>query len=534
MRRLACLALLSVLTLPAQQFPDASALIRRSAEALKGYSSAEFSNEMSTEMGGSGIPMNFTMTMRFQMKQGKSRMETSSPLTGIVSVLVTDGQNIWNYSPRDKHYTKVPQGDSVEAGLPVGVGTDLRGIESGAKVVRSETIEIDGRSHDCWVTESHAAELPDAATSAVHMRDVVQTVWYDKDLGMVLQTIMTAKVQTSPSTAAATTKTTTTTHGIKINPPLDDSLFVFTPPPDATETVEVPPVPDKKVSANAPAPGAPQAFVPNLEPLKRAAPVYPPEAQQEGKTGMVHVLVTLDASGNVAKTEILSGNQMFRKAAIDAVQQQTYRPIMRDGKPVPAYTDAIVDFRPAKFDGRVPVDDGADLDDEIAGGQRILELQNSMPRSAAQVFADTEQQSSGATDITRFYALTELAKSALDAGFAEKAQSYANEMLAMASQYPRDWNYGNAIYTGNTVLGLVALRSNNVVQAKEYLLASARTSGSPQLNSFGPDLELARELALKGEKDVVLQYIELCRSFWKMGDKQLTSIAAALKNGEPF
>jgi hypothetical protein len=77
-------------------------------------------------------------------------------------------------------------------------------------------------------------------------------------------------------------------------------------------------------------------------------------------------------------------------------------------------------------------------------------------------------------------------------------------------------------------------RNGPLVQAKEYLLASARTSGSPQLNSFGPDLQLARELALKGEKDVVLQYIELCRSFWKMGDKQLTSITAAVKNGEPF
>jgi outer membrane lipoprotein-sorting protein len=238
MRRLACFTLLSVLTLPAQQFPDAPALIRRSADALKGYSSTEFSTEMSTEMGGSGIPMNFRMTMRFQMKQGKSSMETSSPLTGTLSVLVTDGQNIWNYSPRDKHYTKVPQGDSVEAGMPVGAGLGLRGIDSGAKVVRSETIEIDGRPHDCWVTESHTAELPEAATSAVHMHDVVQTVWFDKDLGMVLQTIMTAKVQTSPSTAATTTKTTTTIHGIRINPPLDDSLFVFTPPPDATETTE--------------------------------------------------------------------------------------------------------------------------------------------------------------------------------------------------------------------------------------------------------------------------------------------------------
>ena len=47
-------------------------------------------------------------------------------------------------------------------------------------------------------------------------------------------------------------------------------------------------------------------------------------------------------------------------------------------------------------------------------------------------------------------------------------------------------------------------------------------------------MRLARELALKGEKDAVLQYLELCRSFWKMGGEQLTSIAAAVRNGETF
>jgi hypothetical protein len=38
------------------------------------------------------------------------------------------------------------------------------------------------------------------------------------------------------------------------------------------------------------------------------------------------------------------------------------------------------------------------------------------------------------------------------------AESYANELLAGAPSYPKDWNYGNAIFSGNMLLGRVALR----------------------------------------------------------------------------
>ena len=63
-----------------------------------------------------------------------------------------------------------------------------------------------------------------------------------------------------------------------------------------------------------------------------------------------------------------------------------------------------------------------------------------------------------------------------------------------------DWNYGNAIEDANQVLGRIALSKDEVAEAKKRLLASAGSHGSPQLNSFGPDFRLARELAEKGER----------------------------------
>ncbi len=94
-----------------------------------------------------------------------------------------------------------------------------------------------------------------------------------------------------------------------------------------------------------------------------------------------------------------------------------------------------------------------------------------------------------------------------------------------------DWNYGNAVHAGHSVLGLVALRNGDVSRAREQLLEAGKTPGSGQLNSFGPNMILASELLKKGESDVVLQYFDLCRKFWKMGGAQLDSWSETVRKG---
>lgn len=116
------------------------------------------------------------------------------------------------------------------------------------------------------------------------------------------------------------------------------------------------------------------------------------------------------------------------------------------------------------------------------------------------------------TESQRDALLQSLAKAALAAGKNEKAKEYAEKMLSRNSP---GWNYGNNIHFGNIILGKMALASNDIEQAKKYLIEAGKTPGSPQLNSFGPDMSLANELLQKGEKDVVLEYFELCSKFWK-------------------
>lgn len=119
------------------------------------------------------------------------------------------------------------------------------------------------------------------------------------------------------------------------------------------------------------------------------------------------------------------------------------------------------------------------------------------------------------TEEEYYYNLGSAAKVSLFLKKINLAKKYAFELLRLSKKYKHNWNYGNAIYDANLVLGLVAIYKKDIEAAKYYLLESGKTSGSPQLESFGPDMILAKELLKLGEKDVVLKHIEQCRVFWK-------------------
>lgn len=69
-----------------------------------------------------------------------------------------------------------------------------------------------------------------------------------------------------------------------------------------------------------------------------------------------------------------------------------------------------------------------------------------------------------------------------------------------------------------------ALQRGNLKEADRYLLAAVATPGSPRLDSFGPNMSLARELLEKGQNDEVLQFFELCRRFWESNFGKLDQV----------
>jgi hypothetical protein len=127
-------------------------------------------------------------------------------------------------------------------------------------------------------------------------------------------------------------------------------------------------------------------------------------------------------------------------------------------------------------------------------------------------------------------------KQALKMGDTQNATK-AGLLLLQGNTDKTSWNYGNMVYEANQLLGLAALREGKVAQAKKYLLAAGKTPGSPQLNSFGPEMTLAQELLKKGEKQAVLSFLDEVAVFWatqktgktKIQNQLMTEHAARLQ-----
>ena len=166
------------------------------------------------------------------------------------------------------------------------------------------------------------------------------------------------------------------------------------------------------------------------------------------------------------------------------------------------------------------------------GHLRWLEAHNPFEGSdrdgAALALADFERAYELASALERGSLLDDLGKIAFVAGDLEKARGYAEAML---KAIPDDWNGGNRIHYGNLILGRIALADGDLEEARARLIAAGQTPGSPQLNSFGPDMALAKALFERGERQTVLRYLELCLEFWEMGQDELRNWIALIEGG---
>lgn len=133
---------------------------------------------------------------------------------------------------------------------------------------------------------------------------------------------------------------------------------------------------------------------------------------------------------------------------------------------------------------------------------------------------------------SRWVSLDEAAELAYKIKDYEGAKNYALESLSLSSKHMSDWNYGNSIHNSNMVLGRISLINGDIKKAKGYLLASAKSPGSPQLDTFGPSLKLANELLQVNENGTVLSYLHSISSFWKMDDGCIKRFISQIENNE--
>ena len=361
-----------------------------------------------------------------------------------------------------------------------------------------------------------------------------------KDDSLTLRSSMEMSMDLPGATAAAAPMMNMTNEVTELSTaPLDDSLFAI--PSDASAApfgevmngltqsrIEASRKPAAGIQT-AQLPANIKAYVPALTPLTQKHPELPEEARARDIYGSVELLITVGPKGTVEQTEVLSGPEELRKAATESLTKWTFRPVLRGGSPVTAYTTASVNFFNPSGKG---APNFALTPDMATAAQRLTELEAAMPRTPQQIFEDLEQDAGGRGTKERLNLLGPLALAALKADVNDKADYYAKEMLTAAEADHKAWNYGDAIHDGHSILGVVALRNNDITTARQQLLEAGKTPGSPVLDSFGPNMILASELLKKGERDVVLDYLELCRAFWKSGPDRLDSWKATISRNE--
>jgi hypothetical protein len=157
--------------------------------------------------------------------------------------------------------------------------------------------------------------------------------------------------------------------------------------------------------------------------------------------------------------------------------------------------------------------------------------------SAAKYLSDREPQLKTIEKPNkRLFLLLYIAPAALAAGENEKARTYSSELIALGESQRSQPGFGASMYSdathiGNLVLGQLALTEGDVEKAKVSLLAAGDVPGSSVLNSFGPNMLLAKELLKRGERETVVQYLDACGRFWKRQDEKLEQWKQIIAHG---
>ena len=74
------------------------------------------------------------------------------------------------------------------------------------------------------------------------------------------------------------------------------------------------------------------------------SPNYPPQAIAAGTQGSVVLAIVIATDGHVSDVHVVSGPDIFRQPAIDAVRKWVYRPYLLNGQPTEVNTTAYVVF----------------------------------------------------------------------------------------------------------------------------------------------------------------------------------------------
>ena len=191
--------------------------------------------------------------------------------------------------------------------------------------------------------------------------------------------------------------------------------------------------------------------------------------------------------------------------AVAATVSNTRRPATAATSVAPRAQRAVINFVPSTKPSKLQV-----LNDALAHAKTPLEKFHAK------------------SQLLTFYATSFLSDENIKSG-----RALAVETLKEAPLFQKDWDYGNVVHHAHILLGRIYLATKDTRHSMIELREASNVKGSPQLNTFGPNLLLARDLLDRGAKSEVLRYLDMCAKFWSTKDakRRLTQWKAQIKNG---
>jgi protein TonB len=110
-------------------------------------------------------------------------------------------------------------------------------------------------------------------------------------------------------------------------------------------TVPPPPPPKPAVEKNPPAKPVPVGGdVQMAKLLRKVIPEYPALARMSRVAGTVRLIGIIGKDGTIQDLQVVSGNPLLTRTALDAVRQWVYKPTLLNGQPVEVMAPIEVNF----------------------------------------------------------------------------------------------------------------------------------------------------------------------------------------------
>lgn len=223
-RYIVCRLLTAALCLaPVALAQDANAILKKVGDTYSNLESFHFEGTTvgETKMGNTGSRTETQFSLAW-VSPNKVRVEYRYTSAG-TWLRVSDGKTMTRLRSITKEFKQEPaSADDVTIldGTPTSSYENMTAKFHDPKLLRTEPIQMDGKSIDCYVIEAQSQPT----TLLPGMEQMPVTLWIAKDSNLVLKEVSGTHSKSSGSNATQNIRTTTFTLA-EVNTKLPDSLF---------------------------------------------------------------------------------------------------------------------------------------------------------------------------------------------------------------------------------------------------------------------------------------------------------------------